>query len=44
MRAKVILFADGVLALLFLVLSLVALDVVSKYIDDIYYVLGMEGK
>lgn len=44
MRAKVILFAGGVLALLFLVLSLVALDVVPKYIDDKYYVLGMEGK
>lgn len=44
MRAKVILVAGGILALLFLVLSLVALDVVPKYIDDKYYVLAMEGK
>ena len=44
MKLKVILFAGGVLALLFLVLSLVALAVVPKYIDDTYYVLGMEGK
>lgn len=44
MKIKVVLFVGSVLALVFLVLSLVALDMVPKYVDDTFCVWGIEGK
>ena len=44
MNAKIKLVLAVVLALCFLVLSIGALEVVPKYIEDRYYVMGVEGK
>ena len=44
MNAKIKLVLAVVLALCFLGLSIGALEVVPKYIEDRYYVMGAEGK
>lgn len=44
MNAKIKLVLAVVLALCFLGLSIGALEVVPKYIEDRYYVMGVEGK
>ena len=44
MNAKIKLGLALVLVLCFLGLSIGALDVVPKYIEDRYYVMGVEGK
>lgn len=44
MNAKIKLVLAVVLALCFLGLSIRALEVVPKYIEDRYYVMGVEGK
>lgn len=44
MNTKLKLMLAVVLALCFLTLSIVSLNLVPKYIDDTYYIVGMEGK
>ena len=44
MNAKIKLVLAVVLALCFLGLSIGALDVVPKHIEDRFYVVGVEGK
>ena len=44
MNAKIKLVLAVVLALCFLGLSIGALEVIPKYIEDRYYVMGVEGK
>ena len=44
MNAKIKLVLAVVLALCFLGLSIGALDVVPKHIEDRFYVMGVEGK
>ncbi len=44
MNAKIKLVLSVVLALCFLGWSIGALEVVPKYIEDRYYVMGVEGK
>jgi len=44
MNAKIKLVLAVVLTLCFLGLSIGALEVVPKYIEDRYYVMGAEGK